>query len=97
MENLDLKQMSAMVDIIAEEKGLPKETVLNVIEQAIAAAWRKDNGESRHVRAKEGKEGKIEEDEDGVLYENEDGGGDGVFNLGHVSRDAGNDVSFTLL
>ena len=43
MENLDLKQMSAMVDIIAEEKGLPKETVLNVIEQAIAAAWRKEH------------------------------------------------------
>ena len=29
MENLDLKQMSAMVDIIAEEKGLPKEVVLS--------------------------------------------------------------------
>ena len=52
MENLDLKQMSAMVDIIAEEKGLPKETVLNVIEQAIAAAWRKDNGDREmNVRA----------------------------------------------
>ncbi|MBQ9180658.1 transcription termination/antitermination protein NusA [Candidatus Saccharibacteria bacterium] len=52
MENLDLKQMSAMVDIIAEEKGLPKETVLEVIEQAIAAAWRKDNGDREmNVRA----------------------------------------------
>ena len=52
MENLDLKQMSAMVDIIAEEKGLPKEAVLNVIEQAIAAAWRKDNGDREmNVRA----------------------------------------------
>ncbi|MBQ6375622.1 transcription termination/antitermination protein NusA [Candidatus Saccharibacteria bacterium] len=52
MENLDLKQMSAMVDIIAEEKGLPKETVLGVIEQAIAAAWRKENGEREmNVRA----------------------------------------------
>ena len=52
MENLDLKQMSAMVDIIAEEKGLPKETVLNVIEQAIAAAWRKDHGDrDMNVRA----------------------------------------------
>lgn len=45
MENLDLKQMAMMVDIIAEEKNLPKETVLEVIEQAIAAAWRKDQGE----------------------------------------------------
>ena len=52
MENLDLKQMSAMIDIIAEEKGLPKETVLGVIEQAIAAAWRKDNGDREmNVRA----------------------------------------------
>ena len=52
MESLDLKQMSAMVDIIAEEKGLLKETVLNVIEQAIAAAWRKDNGDREmNVRA----------------------------------------------
>lgn len=52
MENLDLKQMSAMVDIIAEEKGLPTETVLSVIEQAIAAAWRKDNGDREmNVRA----------------------------------------------
>ena len=52
MENLDLKQMSAMVDIISEEKGLPKDTVLNVVEQAIAAAWRKDNGDREmNVRA----------------------------------------------
>ena len=52
MENLDLKQMSTMVDIIAEEKGLSKEVVLNIIEQAIAAAWRKDNGDrDMNVRA----------------------------------------------
>ena len=43
--DLDLKQMVAMVDIIAEEKNLPKEVVLDVIQQAIAAAWRKDNGD----------------------------------------------------
>ena len=52
MEGLDLKQMSAMVDIIAEEKGLPKDVIINVIEQAIAAAWRKDNGDREmNVRA----------------------------------------------
>lgn len=52
MENLDLKQMSAMVDIIAEEKGLSREVVLGVIEQAIAAAWRKENGDrDMNVRA----------------------------------------------
>ena len=44
--------MTAMVDIFAEEKGLPKDTVINVIEQAIAAAWRKDNGDREmNVRA----------------------------------------------
>ena len=43
--DLDLKQMVAMVDIISEEKNLPKETVIDVIQQAIAAAWRKDNGD----------------------------------------------------
>ena len=43
--DLDLKQMTAMVDIIAEEKNLPKDVVLDVIQQAIAAAWRKDKGE----------------------------------------------------
>lgn len=52
MESLDLKQMSDMVDIIAEEKGLSRETVLGVIEQAIAAAWRKENGDREmNIRA----------------------------------------------
>ena len=52
MEGLDLKQLSTMVDLIAEEKGLPRDIVLNVIEQAIAAAWRKDNGtREMNVRA----------------------------------------------
>ena len=52
MEGLDLKQMTAMVKIIAEEKGLPEETVLEIIETAIAAAWRKENGEREmNVRA----------------------------------------------
>lgn len=45
MEGLDLKQMSAMVKVIAEEKNLPEDIVLSVIEAAIAAAWRKDNGD----------------------------------------------------
>lgn len=45
MEGLDLKQMTQMVKIIAEEKNLPEETVLDIIQMAIAAAWRRDNGE----------------------------------------------------
>ena len=52
MEGLDLKQMTAMLSVIAEEKGLDEEVVLKVIEDAIAAAWRRDNGEREmNVRA----------------------------------------------
>ncbi|MBI3494648.1 transcription termination/antitermination protein NusA [Candidatus Saccharibacteria bacterium] len=45
MDGLDLKQLTQAVRTIAEEKNLPEETVVEVIEQAIAAAWRRDNGE----------------------------------------------------
>lgn len=45
MEDLNIKQLTLAVRTIAEEKNLPEETVLSVIEQAIAAAWRRDNGE----------------------------------------------------
>jgi len=45
MDLIDLKQLTSMVDIISEEKNLPKEVVLDVIQQAIAAAWRKDSGD----------------------------------------------------
>lgn len=52
MEGLDLKQLSAMVGVIAEEKGLPEETVLDVVQMAIAAAWRRENGDREmNVRA----------------------------------------------
>jgi N utilization substance protein A len=47
-----LKQLTLAVRTIADEKNLPEETVLSVIEQAIAAAWRRDNGErDQEVRA----------------------------------------------
>lgn len=45
MEELNLKQLAATVNAIAEEKNLPEETVLDVVQQAIAAAWRRDNGD----------------------------------------------------
>lgn len=41
----DIKQMIGMVDVIAEEKNLPKETIIEIIEQAIAAAWRREEGD----------------------------------------------------
>ena len=45
MEEINIKQLTLAVRTIAEEKNLPEETVLSVIEQAIAAAWRRDNGD----------------------------------------------------
>jgi N utilization substance protein A len=52
MEDINIKQLTLAVRTIAEEKNLPEETVLSVIEQAIAAAWRRDNGErDQDVRA----------------------------------------------
>lgn len=45
MEEMNLKQLTLAVRTIAEEKNLPEETVMSVIEQAIAAAWRRDHGE----------------------------------------------------
>lgn len=49
---MDLKQLTAMVGVIAEEKGLPEDTVLDVVQMAIAAAWRRDNGDKdMNVRA----------------------------------------------
>ena len=52
MDELNLKQLTLAVRTIADEKNLPEETVMSVIEQAIAAAWRRDNGErDQEVRA----------------------------------------------
>lgn len=52
MEDLNIKQLTLAVRTIAEEKNLPEETVMDVIEQAIAAAWRRDNGDrDQNVRA----------------------------------------------
>jgi len=49
MDELNIKQLSMAVRTIADEKNLPEETVLSIIEQAIAAAWRRDNGEKDQI------------------------------------------------
>lgn len=52
MEDLNIKQLTQAVRVIAEEKNLPEDTVMSIIEQAIAAAWRRDHGErDQEVRA----------------------------------------------
>jgi N utilization substance protein A len=42
---LDFKQLGVAIKSIAEEKNLPEETVQEVVEQALAAAYRRDYGE----------------------------------------------------
>lgn len=43
--DLDTKQLVLAVKTIAEEKNLPEDVVEEIVSQAIAAAWRRDNGE----------------------------------------------------
>ncbi len=42
---LDIKQMVLAIKTIAEEKNLPEETVQEAVEQALAAAYRRDYGD----------------------------------------------------
>jgi len=52
MQELNVKQLIQVMSTIAEEKNLPEETVMDVVQQAIAAAWRRDNGDrEQDVRA----------------------------------------------
>lgn len=43
--DLDVKQMAMALKAIAEEKNLPEDTVQEVVEQALAAAYRRDYGD----------------------------------------------------
>src|SRR6195952_2265465 len=43
--DMDFKQLGVAIKAIAEEKNLPEETVQEVVEQALAAAYRRDYGE----------------------------------------------------
>jgi len=53
MEQLDLKTLSLAILQIAEEKGIPEEKVIEVIETALAAAFKKDYGKKEEkYRAK---------------------------------------------
>lgn len=53
MDGLNIKQLALSVKQIADEKNLPEDTVHDIIEQAIAAAYRRDFGErEQEVRSK---------------------------------------------
>lgn len=43
--DLDFKQLALAISAIAEEKNLPEDTVKEVVEQALAAAYRRDYGD----------------------------------------------------
>ena len=50
---LETKQLILAVKTISEEKNLPEEVVQDAVEQALAAAWRRDYGErDQEVRAR---------------------------------------------
>ncbi len=50
---MDIKEFTSAISQIAEEKGIPSEKVIETIEMAIAAAYKKDYGEKGQViRAK---------------------------------------------
>jgi N utilization substance protein A len=42
---MDFKQLASAIRVIAEEKNLPEEQVQDVVQQALAAAWRRDYGD----------------------------------------------------
>src|SRR3982750_2838420 len=42
---MDFKQLAVAIKTIAEEKNLPEEAVKEVVEQALAAAYRRDYGD----------------------------------------------------
>ena len=41
---MDFKQLAQAIKVIAEEKNLPEEQVQDIVQQALAAAWRRDYG-----------------------------------------------------
>jgi len=43
--DLDMKQLAAAIRVLAEEKNLPEDVVQQIVEQALAAAFRRDYGE----------------------------------------------------
>ena len=49
---IDIKELVTVLKSLAEEKNLPEDMIHDIIEQALAAAWRRDYGErEQNVRA----------------------------------------------
>ena len=47
MDEINLKQLAAMTKVIADEKNLSEDVVIDAIQKAIAAAWRRDHEDYR--------------------------------------------------
>jgi N utilization substance protein A len=43
--DMDFKQLASAIRLIADEKNLPEEQVQEIVQQALAAAWRRDYGD----------------------------------------------------
>src|SRR3989338_2606565 len=46
---MDLKTLNIALDQIAETKGIPKEKIVETLEQALAAAYKKDYGKRGQI------------------------------------------------
>ena len=44
---MDLKELTLAIDQLCDEKGLTKDEIIETIEEAIAAAYRKDFGDKK--------------------------------------------------
>ena len=46
---IDLKVMKSALEQLEQERGIPKEKVIEAIEMALAAAYRKDYGKKNQI------------------------------------------------
>lgn len=92
---IDLKVMNTVLDQLEEERGIPREKVLEAIEQALATAYKKEYGKrGQIVRAKfnietgdtEFEQVKIVVDETRVKIEEVDEDGEHAEGAGHVAE-----------
>ena len=49
LKNMDQKQFLSAMAQIAEEKGIPQEQIIETLEMAIAAAYKKDYGKKAKI------------------------------------------------
>ncbi len=55
---IDMKQFVSAIKQIAEEKGIPQETVFETVEAALAAAYKRDYGKKGQIIKVDTRDGK---------------------------------------